>query len=209
MVKRVAFFATKIEIENYFDISSRRENLFEPHYNLSPGQHIPVVFSENDEATISRSRWGTEEGSSGSSTVISSEKTEEELKKKGATRCVLPLSGFYVWKENQEKDHPFFVRMLNNPVMAIAGIYYTGAEPFFKIVMTESNPLIYPMSKTMPLLLDQKLAGDWLNHSLPPGDLLDEAGDLFLLTDISVMRVDKKVNDPTLNDPSLVQPIPK
>lgn len=204
MVKRVALFAPKVEIENYFEISTRRENLFEPHYNISPGQHIPLVIFEDDEKIISRSRWGA-----GGDTTISAEKAKKELNKKEAIRCVLPLSGFYLWKEQQEQDHPFFVRMLNNPVMAVAGIYYKVADPYFKIVMTESNPLIYPMSKTMPLLLDQNLAGNWLDYSLPADEILNEAGDLFLLTDISVMRVDKKVNDPTQNDPSLVQPIPK
>lgn len=208
MTKRVAFFADKIEIETYFGISSERENLFQPHYNLSPGQHIPIVRSEDNELTISRVRWG-ESGSSVSSTSLPSENTEEELEKKNTSRCVIPLSGFYVWKENREKDHPFFVRMLNAPVMSVAGICYDEGESYFKLISTESNPLIYPMSKIMPVLLDKTLANEWLNSPLSAGELLDKAGDLFLLTDISVMRVNKKVNDPTLNDPSLVQPIPK
>ncbi|MEX0647401.1 MAG: SOS response-associated peptidase family protein [Balneolaceae bacterium] len=208
MIKRVAFFAHKNEIESYFGISSRQENLFEPHYNLSPGQHIPVVNSDGDGLNINRIRWGEETNSKISSTEIPLEKTEEELRKKNTHRCVVPLSGFYVWKENREKDHPFFVRMLNNPIMSVAGIYYSK-EPYFKIILTESNALIHPMSKEMPLLLDQALGRHWLNSEEATSDLLEKAGNLFLLTDISVMRVHKKVNDPTLNDSSLVQPIPK
>lgn len=42
MAKRVAFFASKQEVEEYYNIETNKETLFDPHYNLSPGHQLPV-----------------------------------------------------------------------------------------------------------------------------------------------------------------------
>lgn len=206
MAKRIAFFATKEEIENYFSLSTNRENLFEPHYNLSPGQHIPVITRADGDLDINRVRWG---GELDSAAVIKTEKVQDEITKKDAIRCIIPLSGFFVWKDDLEKGHPFFVRMLNAPVMSCAGLMYGKDDENFKILSTQSNVLVQPMSPTMPLLLDRELSFRWLNNESNSDEIINEAGKLFLFTDLSVMRVSKKVNDPKNNDSKLIQPIPK
>jgi putative SOS response-associated peptidase YedK len=206
MAKRIAFFATKEEIENYYSLSTNRENLFEPHYNLSPGQHIPVITRENGDAGINRVRWGDE---SNNTAVITTDAVQDEIKKRGVLRCIIPMSGFFVWKDDLEKDHPFFVRMLNGPVMSCAGLMYGKNGDHIKIVSTKSNVLVQPMSPTMPLLLDRDLSFLWLNSDHAPEEVISKAAKLFLFTDLSVMRVSKKVNDPKNNDANLIQPIPK
>jgi len=211
MIKRIAFFAEKQEIENYFDFTTRKENLFESHYNISPGHYIPVVKGSNSSREISRIRWGEEaNGPEGNKNTIESEKAAGELNKKGVSRCLIPLSGFFVWKESREKEHPFFVRMLNKPFMPVAGLCYeVNKTSFTKIVTTESNALIQPMSSEMPLMLDKELAGKWLNKEESTEEIMKDASSLFLLTDLSVVRVSKKVNNPSNNKPELIQPIPK
>lgn len=211
MIKRIAFFADKTDIEEYFGLTTRKENLFEAHYNITPGHYIPVVMSKNGELDISRVRWGQETNGEGAGrNTVNSESVVSELLQKGVSRCLIPLSGFFVWKETREKEHPFFVRMLNKPFMSVAGLRYAdGDNSYVKIVTTESNALIQPMSPLMPLLFDKELTGKWLDKEVSAQNIIEEAASLFLLTDLSVLRVSKDVNDPTNNNPELIQPIPK
>lgn len=207
MAKRVAFFAGKESIENFFNIESNRDNIFQPHYNLSPGQHIPIVFREDGKLTIERVRWGDE---AAQDTTIQAKDAKDDLSNTGMIKCVVPLSGFYVWKDDKEMGSPFFVRMLNSPLMAVAGLF-DEKNGFFKMITQPSNVLINPMSETMPLLLNQNLSMQWLDDKSESelSELIDEAKSLFLLTDLSVLRVSEKVNDPSNNNEKLVQPIPK
>lgn len=209
MAKRVAFFASKQDIENYYKIETRKESLFEPHYNLSPGHQLPVITLSEGNPEINRVRWGQMGSNQAENTTIFFEDLSTSGTKKNVLRCVIPLSGFYIWKEDQEKNHPFFVRLLNAPVMSVAGILVEGEENFVSIVTTESNVLVQPMTPHMPLLLNQELALKWLDPSNRTNQLLKQADNLFMLTDLSVLRVSKKVNDPANNNPKLIQPIPK
>ena len=209
MAKRVAFFASKQEVENYYNIETRKESLFESHYNLSPGHQLPVITLADGEPQIHRIRWGRMGTSEAEQTTIEKDDLLEKLKGKNVGRCILPLSGFFIWKDDQEKNNPFFVRLLNNPVMSVAGIYIQGEDEFVSIVTTESNALVQPMSARMPLLLNQAIALQWLEPEIETAELLKQAENLFMLTDLSVLRVSKKVNDPSKNNPKLIQPIPK
>ena len=209
MAKRVAFFASKQEVEEYYNIETNKETLFDPHYNLSPGHQLPVITLANGSPEINRIRWGQMGKSRAENTTVENETVLDELTKKDVKRCILPLSGFFVWKDDQEKNHPFFVRLLNNSVMSIAGLFYDSDEPFVSLVTTESNALVQPMSPRMPLMLDRPTAQQWLDQGIDTGDLLKEADNLFILTDLSLLRVSKKVNDPKNNSAEIIQPIPK
>ncbi|MEX0823870.1 MAG: SOS response-associated peptidase family protein [Balneolaceae bacterium] len=209
MIKRVAFFAGKKDVENYFGIQSKREQMFEAHYNLSIGQQLPAVSMEDDAPRINHLRWGKGLHDKEQTGSVSIDDVPDVLKSKETGRCVIPISGFYVWKEKRESDHPFFVRMLNEPFMSIAAVKYTNEEPYFQFITTSSNALIQPMSESMPLMLNKTISHKWLQSVHKTEDLLKDAKSLFLLTDLSVLRVNKRVNDPSQNDPALIQPIPK
>jgi len=209
MAKRVAFFASKEEVEQYYNIKTKKEAIFEPHYNLSPGHQLPVILPANDSPEINRIRWGQMGSGQAEKTTITRENVMQELKNENVHRCILPLSGFFVWKDDKEKNHPFFIRLLNNAVMSIAGLFYSSEEPYVSIITTESNALIQPMSERMPLMLDRATALQWFDPGIDVQGLLNQSKEIFMLTDLSVLRVSKKVNDPTNNSPEIIQPIPK
>jgi putative SOS response-associated peptidase YedK len=207
MAERLAFYATKNEIESYFNIETRKESLFEPNYNIAPGSPITAIISDGDGTlTVKSVRWGAENSGDKNLTTLHKEDLDAAAE---AVRCVLPISGFYVWKHKQKDEHPFFVRMLNSPVMAAAGLIYKGEEEHVRFVTTESNPLIQPMSENMPLLLDKTTAEQWLDSSVKTSEVIEYASKLYVLTDLSVLRVSRKVNDISNNNPKLIQPIPK
>lgn len=204
MTKRIAFFANRNEVEEFYSLNGEGDAIFEPHYNISRGQHIPVIPSGESERDIQRMRWGK------SFSDESEEMQNDEMVKNASSRCIVPISGFYIWKEGREKDHPFFVRMMNNSLMSVAGMIFkeNGIE-YCDFLQRDSNTLIQPMSPKMPLLLNKKLTENWLDERFPAKEIIEEAQSLFLITDITVHRVSKKVNDPSENSKTLIQPIPK
>jgi putative SOS response-associated peptidase YedK len=220
MIDRIAFFASKENLETFFRFQTKREVIFEPHYNLSPASQIPVILNnEKGETDIRRVRWGlipenatsAEAGSEFPS--LSSEEALSLIETGKTERCVIPVSGYFIWKNGVKKDHPFFVKMIHEPIMAIAGIIRRSdmdgnEKESCAIITTDANALISPIQPKMPLQLSAELSSKWINET-PAQQVLTEAEKLFLLTDITTHRVSKKINDSTSSDPKMIQPIPK
>jgi putative SOS response-associated peptidase YedK len=216
MSERIALFASKDEIEDFFQCQTERVSIFEPHYNIAPAQHIAIIISEDDELSIGRARWGLGEGDDQSRHTISKEDAVAGIKNRTLKRCIIPVSGFYKWKSaGKRADHPFFIRMLNESVMPLAGVLLTETSDEGRdrrscaIINTEANALIQPLDPFMPLQLDRELSKQWLDGTTDAEGIIEEAEQLFLLTEMSALRVSKKVNDLSQNSPALIQPLPK
>lgn len=211
MANRLAFSVTKSDIETFFNLETSKEAIFEPHYNLAPGHQLPAVYIDKKQKipVIAQIRWAGQPGENPAQTTIFKDNVAGLLKTENTTPCVLPVSGYYMWREEDEKGQPFFVRMLNHSIMAVAGLIFNGNDPFVSIITTESNTLIQPMSPTMPFVLNSKRSKEWIRNPNDAGEFLNEASNLFLLTDFSVLKISKKVNDLSNNSEKLIQPIPK
>lgn len=209
MITRAAFFADKEEFEEQLSIQDKSNIEFGPNYNISPGDAVPIlVKTESDEYRYKKLQWGIDGSKSEGSTTFEKEKVWDIIKSKKTKPCLILLSGFYVWKKDRENEHPFFVRMLNSPIMSVAG-FIVGEEEHCCMVITDSNPLIHPISEKMPFILNKEAILDWLLLKGNPSTFLKTYKDPLLLTDFSVLRISKKVNDPKNNDVKLIQPIPK
>ena len=79
-----------------------------PNYNLAPSQYSPVVFMENQVRQIQFFRWGllpswAKDIQSASKYSLINARFEEIEKKRSykvpfeKRRCIVPLSGFFVW----------------------------------------------------------------------------------------------------------------
>lgn len=210
MISRVAFFTEKDEVETYYGMKTRKEAIFEPSYNIAPGNQLPVIML-NEEANapeIERVRWGHSSEANIDALTIYKGDLNDFLKRSRFKRCVVPLSGFYIWKKDDPNKQPFFVRMLNDSVMSAAGMFDKKNE-VVTLITAESNTLIQPMSELMPLLLNRDLSAVWIDEKENMDNLLGKSENLFMLTDLSVLKVSKKVNDQKNDNPNLIQPIPK
>lgn len=217
MSNRIAFFISKEELEAFFEISTGRESLYTAHYNLAPGQRIPLIFRSGDEIELTRARWGFGAFDSGSGLhEMSGEDALEGVQSGELERVIIPVSGYYLWKQSGKRaKYPFFVRMLHLPIMALAGVSAFEGQKDGRdlrtcaIVTTASNALIQPLSEEMPLQCTAEHALQWLDPEIPAEPLLLEMKNRFSLTDLTVHRVSDKVNDLSANTPKLVQPLPK
>ncbi len=211
MSNRIAFFADGEILMEHFNLEPSGEVIFDPHYNLSRGYHIPVITAKSgeDEFVIKRVRWGKSMEKSSAPPGITDLDELKKLESDANERALIPLSGFYIWKDEKKKDHPFFVRKIDNTLLyAAAHIFKGDEEPYTEMLMTESNTLIKPISEAMPMIMKRSLGKKWL-QGVDLEEIVDEVSAQFIITELTVHRVTKEVKDESKNDPALIQPIPK
>lgn len=224
MSDRFVLHASKEEVETLFGVSTQREDYFEPDYNITPGTLVPVVFREGGENNIYQFLWGmiptdAEEEKEGKEYYEWASKgieENEELKKSFRDRrCIIPANGFYKWKTTKKKSTPFYIRMLSNELMGIAGLYSvwqskSGRNVYsFTMLTTEANALVQPVDDRMPVILRPENYDLWLGKEEIDSGKMETFLKPFQLTEMAVNRVSEAVNDPTNNGPELIQPIPK
>ncbi|MDZ4666419.1 MAG: SOS response-associated peptidase [bacterium] len=114
-----------------------------------------------------------------SETVFEKSSFKESIKRQ---RCLVPLTGFFEWKEmgNKEKQ-PYFIRLKMQQIFSLAGIYATWQNTeedrvynTFSLLTTQANPLMAQIHNTklrMPVILDQTEEKIWLEPKSTATDL--------------------------------------
>lgn len=212
MSNRIAFFSDGSDLMEHFELEGSGEAIYESHYNIARGHHIPVLEWDDDTYDLTRIRWGKDFEKDAEPPEVLSPGVIESLEKKAEARAVIPISGFYIWKRDGKSDHPFFVRKIDNSLLYVAG--YTHKEKandfiYVEMLMMESNTLIQPIASEMPLILKRENAKRWLKGDINADTVQSKAASEFLITELTVHRVSKELNDLSKNDATLIQPIPK
>ena len=91
-------------------------------------------------------------------------------------RCLLPVSGFYEWRELNGLKYPYFVFTVGSEIFSLGSIYDTWVDMntgekrnTFSIVTTAANPFmekIHNLKKRMPLILSPEDEMKWLDPGL-------------------------------------------
>jgi putative SOS response-associated peptidase YedK len=224
MSDRFVLKASKQEVEQVFEVSSEREDFFESDFNITPGSLIPVVYREDDQRHIYNFVWGlipkgAEEEKAGIENyeVNVNDLDENEWLKEclDRRRCLIPANGFYKWKTTKKKSTPFYIRLLSNDLMALAGIYSvwesTSGRGVYScaVLTTEANALVQPVDDRMPVIIRPENYEQWLSDKPLEEAELNKLLKAYSMTEMAVNRVSEDVNDPENNSPELIQPIPK
>lgn len=217
-MKRYVLNTDKEIIEEIFGVNTKSESLFEPNYNAGKGHTMPIITKNDAGREVRSSIWGLKTAEDKDVVVeIRHEDVleREEVKKLTDTNpCIVLASGFYKWKETVEDPLPFYLRVLSQEVIGVAGLYSSfkndeGREVHtFAVLTMPANPLVEPLDDRMPVILSSNDYDQWLNGGAI--DLVKAGFDgNHLLPDMAVVRVPELVNDPSNNSKELIQPIPK
>lgn len=127
-------------------------------------------------------------------------------------RCLIPVSGVYVWKAQPRFKQPFLVTRIDRAPLLLAGLWcrypttlteYTDSTA---LVTVDSNALLAPLSDRLPAIIDPASAATWLDPSSP----LDEVERLLNPAPLELLGafpVSRRVNDPLLQDWACGHPI--
>lgn len=216
-------YETYTDEELYFQYLNKRPLApiqFAPIYNLCPTQDSPVLRLIDGERRFDSMRWQLVPNwepafttklstiNAKSETVFSSPLFGDLVTRK---RCIIPLSGFYEWRTEGDKKHPFKIHLQTNAIMSVAGIWdaWRPGTPFerhsFSILTTAANRFMREIHDRMPVILEPSAIDDWLSPETHEPDELKEfmkpcPDDWLSATEISPL-----VNSPKNNSPELLE----
>ncbi len=248
MCGRYSLFAPPGDIEERFDATFAGE--FEPRYNAAPRQSLPVVPDADADSIVSM-EWGfvppwadsrEEFGFINARAETLAEKpTFRDAFRAGgdsgtegdgdlrAGRCLVPADGFYEWVETDGGKQPYRVRLADDGLFAMAGLWaehqpertQTGLGDFaggaaagtetgpetvrtYTVVTTEPNDLVATLHHRMSVILPRGEERRWLRGGP------DEVADLLEPRPADGMRADRvsrAVNDPSNDSPAVTEPM--
>ena len=227
MCGRYTLVLERDDLEERFD--ARFDEPFAPTYNAAPGQRLPVITGEEPE-TIRRLEWGLvpswADDDTGGIINARAETVAEKPSFRAAyerRRCLVPADGFYEWVETDGGKQPYRVAFEDERPFAMAGLWerwepettQSGLDAFggglegddgpletFTVVTTEPNELVGELHHRMAVILDADDERRWLTGD-DPRDLLEP----YPADDMRAYPVSAAVNDPSNDDPSLVEPL--
>ena len=119
-----------------FNIKKLPEQILEPNYNISPTANSYVVTQDkNEERILNVMSWGLVPSWAKDNSMMAKminarfETVEEKPSFRSAfikRRCIIPMDGYYEWfrpEDPKEKKQPYFIKVKNKPLLAVAGIY--------------------------------------------------------------------------------------
>jgi putative SOS response-associated peptidase YedK len=132
------------------------------------------------------------------------------------SRCLVPVDSFIEWKRVDAKTKlPWVFAMKDDEPFALAGVYRRWRSPdrklemdTFAIITTEPNELLAEKTghDRMPVIIKRSDYQRWLepgNEEQPPIDLIRP----FDSDKMKAWRVDRRINNVKINEPSLDQPV--
>jgi len=132
-------------------------------------------------------------------------------------RCLLPINGFYEWRDINGLKYPYMIHTMDNEMFSLGAIYDTWLNRktgelrnTFSIVTTPANPMmekIHNLKKRMPLILPRENEIQWLDPDLKT-ERIRELIKPFPETKMSAYTISRQANNsgynrniPTIQDP--------
>ncbi len=184
---------------------------FEFNPNVAPTELVPVVVAGEG---VVLARFGIHRLGSGGNPRPPLLNVRTDGMRKGQfkkhlkkQRCVIPVEGFYEWRQEGGKQPYYFSRKDGKPLM-LAGIWeiaeYKGdSRVAFAILTDEPNELVASYHDRMPLALADDKVAAWLDVSQesPLGENL-----LLDLNEFTVRPMDRAMNNVRQKDLTVIDP---
>jgi putative SOS response-associated peptidase YedK len=182
--------------------------------SISPGQPAPVIF-DLEGRRAAEMQWGlvpswAKDVKIGSKMFNARSETIDEkpsfrylLKRK---RCLVPASGFYEWKKEENGKVPYMIGIRDQEYFAMAGLYdvWQGGDgsvlSTFTIVTTEAARAMADLHDRMPVIVTHDLEAEWI----APGELDPSLVDEILKTypgSLSIAPAPSEMHRPSVNLP--------
>ncbi len=180
MCGRFSLFTDVHEMGDYFAIDTW-SSFWEPRYNVSPGQEVLAVISENGQRVAQKLKWGLVPhwSKGGPERSMINARAESVASKPSfresfyGRRCIIPADGFFEWNVRQ----PIFFRVDPPSVFGFAGIYDLGNKGMDNvkscaIITCEPNNIVRSVHDRMPVMLRRDSFDLWLDPLLHDRDTL-------------------------------------
>jgi len=221
MCGRFARRSTREVLADWFGVDLEDLPAFPASYNIAPQSVQPVVrlFPKTGVKEFALLRWGlvpfwAKDAKIGYSTINA---RAEEVANKPAfrdalrkRRCLVPADAFYEWAKRDAKTRlPFAFSLRSGKPFAFAGLWEQWRPKkgemleTFTILTTDANEVLEPIHNRMPIILEPRNYGRWLEPAPVeqlPVDLLRP----FPAEQMISWPVGDRVGNVRNNDPELL-----
>lgn len=187
----------------------------EASWNVAPTDLVAIVEDDVAGRRIVGAKWGLTVPWSPKPLINARAETaaEKAVFKKALreSRCLIPTTGFYEWRQEGSKKQPFLFRRPDGAPYALAGLIKTrkteeGEVTECTILTTDASKFVSRFHNRMPVIVEKKDWDRWLDRSVTEAegvaDILRPAPEDFL----EAVPVSPRVNNPRNDDPGLVEP---
>lgn len=152
---------------------------WKPRYNIAPSQMIPAVVNplENKKREIRLLQWGFVAAWNQGGRLLANVEREhidekpilqESFEK---WRCLIPVDGFYEWRNSAKQTHPYYFQMKNKKPFALAGLWANqkvedNNVEVCAILTTTPNESVRVVHDRMPVILEPKDYDLWLDSDV-------------------------------------------
>ena len=193
-----------------------------PRYNVAPSQDAAVVRETDGSRTMDLLRWGlipfwAKDPAIGNRMINArAESVAEKPGFKNAfqrRRCLIPVDGFYEWKNEGKGKQPYYIRGANRAVLALAGLWERwqddAHDPIetFTIITTSPNATVKPIHNRMPVILHPGDYDRWLDPKQRDLTGLREMLTPSPAGEIEAYPISRYVNSPANEGPEGIRPI--
>ncbi len=190
-------------------------------YNIAPTQNVAAIRQvEGNGRVLSWFHWGlipswADDPSIGNRMINA---RSETLATKAAfreafqrRRCLIVADGFYEWKQGAKPKQPYYIRLEDDQPFAFAGVWdhWQRGELAIEsctIVTTAANQLLRPLHERMPVILDPKDYGAWLDPVSQETTRLEALLAPYSAERMTLYAVSAEVNSPRYDGPQCLAP---
>ncbi|MFW6447989.1 MAG: SOS response-associated peptidase [Halobacteriota archaeon] len=216
MCGRTSLFAPPPAVEDRFDVEV--EGDLPPRYNVGPGDWLATV-TDADPGRLSRLEWGlvprwADDPEAGPRPINARRETVDEAAPfRGPyrdRRCLVVVDGYYEWVDGPGGRQPIRFERRDRAPFALAGVWDRWSNGSTRatvaVLTTTAVPAVRHVHDRMPVILSRAAGSTWLAE--PPADPADSPVLEPALDDtFRWYPVDPKMNDGTVDDPSVVEPV--
>ena len=182
---------------------------YETNFNITPQTKVPVLIenkltmatwgffpdwikSQKNSKPLFNTRWET----------IQEKRTFQTAFKKH--RCLVPISGWYEWKNVNDEKQPYFFHK-ENQLLQAAGLYWlrSSGDIEFSIITKEAEDDLLTIHNRTPLILNKENQNVWISDI--EIDTLYQDISVQKKLPINFHRVSKSVNNPKNTNSSLIK----
>lgn len=159
-------------------------------YNLSPSQQIPVIRQQGLSRTLALLNWGLVPHWSKDRLIAAhtfNARVETLAQKPAfrdsfkAKRCIIPVSGFYEWRQEGRRKKPYYIFRKDQKPVALAGLWDCWVDrrsgeqiESCALISTPATHLLTEIQERMPAILEAEFFDLWLDPQFYESHVLQD-----------------------------------
>ncbi len=220
MCGRYTLLADELEIRHRFNVPEPI-TIYEPSYNIAPGQNVLAVIYDGKKRRAGYLRWGlipswVKDEKIGYNMInarIETADVKPSFKQLMVRKqCLIIADSFYEWQQTDEEKIPQRIQVGHQKLFAFAGLWdkwQNGNEAIFTctLLTKDSNDKMQDIHHRMPIILPKEAESKWIEEPFTSPAAAKEFIQSLPDEPMTWYAVSNYVNHAKNNDQACIEPL--